>query len=80
MADFDSKHAKCPYYIRTDGNRICCEGVSEDEGENTVNLVFESPVKLREYKQRYCNDIKGCHACLLYGMLDRKWEAVFGNQ
>ena len=79
MADFDAKYAKCPYYIRTNGNRICCEGVDEEEN-STINVVFESPVKQDEYKQRYCNDIKGCHACLVYGMLDRKWEAIFGRQ
>ena len=76
MADFDAKYAKCPYYIRTNGNRICCEGVNEED--NTINVVFEYPVKQNEYKEMYCNNIKGCRKCLVYGMLDRKWEAWFG--
>ena len=76
MANFDSKYVKCPYYHRCDDNRICCEGV---EAGTTVNIVFESPKKLKEYKQNFCFDLYGCHACLVCRMHDEKWEEHYGE-
>ena len=54
MADFDSKLAKCPFYIRNESNRICCEGLKE---RTTINFVFEDSKKLKIYMDTYCNSI-----------------------
>lgn len=70
MSDFSAKYVKCPFYIRTNGNRICCEGVGK---ENTINLVFESFRKLEEYKNEKCCDIDRYHHCMICSMLDRKY-------
>jgi hypothetical protein len=41
---------------------------------NTINIVFESPTKLKEYEMTFCNDL-GCYRrCRLYQMLDRNWR------
>lgn len=71
MSKFISKYAKCPFYHRHDANRICCEGLDKT---NTINIVFESPTKLKEYEMTFCNDL-GCYRrCRLYQMLDRNWR------
>ena len=69
MAQWDSKYVKCPYFRRFDTNRICCEGVGS---KNTINVVFESPKQLEEYKRVFCYEIKACHKCLVCKMLDDK--------
>jgi hypothetical protein len=70
MASFDSKYAKCPFFHRFESNRICCEGL---EDNNTINLVFEDPKKLNEYKHTYCCDIDHYRWCLICGILNRKY-------
>ena len=77
MADFDSKYVKCPYYHRSDNNRICCEGVDK---ENTLNIVFESPSRKKEFMQRFCFDTKLCHSCAVCKMLDEKWENILDTK
>lgn len=76
MAQYDAKKVACPYFCRFNGNRICCEGVGRG---NTVNVVFESSRRMREYKERYCYDVKGCHDCMIYRMLDEKWKRKLGE-
>jgi hypothetical protein len=69
MSRWDSKFVKCPYFHKFETNRICCEGVAD---KNTINVVFESPGRLKEYTKTYCYQIKDCHQCLVCKMLDDK--------
>lgn len=66
-----SKYAVCPYYSKNEPNRICCEGVSD---ENNVNLVFSDVNKLKEYSKTYCNDLRGYKECAVCKMLDQKYD------
>lgn len=70
MADFDSKYVKCPYYRRSDPNRLCCEGLSE---RNTINLVFEDTKMESAYKQEYCCSLENYNNCMVCAMLNRKY-------
>lgn len=67
MADYLSKSMVCPYYRRSDKNRICCEGTCHD---NTINLVFGDSTKLRKYTREYCGSVSGYPSCLVCQMLD----------
>lgn len=74
--EYDAKYAKCPYYIGNTNtymmklNQIRCEGVVKD---SVVSLSFETKPQELEYRDRFCNNIKGYHQCLICKALDRKW-------
>ena len=68
---YDSKYVVCPFYHRNDTNRICCEGV---EDNNTINLVFASNREMVEYEKCFCDDMDFHKECLLYQMLIKKYE------
>lgn len=71
MARYISKYVVCPFYRRNDTNRICCEGVSF---ENTLNIVFESEKGMVRYEKRFCDSMDHHKNCLVYQMLNRKYE------
>lgn len=73
MAEFDSKYVVCPFYHKSDSNRICCEGVDDN---NTVNLIFSDSRKQKEYKQTFCYDITNYKKCLICTMLYTKYPEV----
>jgi hypothetical protein len=68
---YQSKYIVCPFYRRTDTNRICCEGVDD---ENTINLVFGSQSRMLEYAKTYCESIENYQHCRICQMLNEKWE------
>lgn len=70
MASFEAKYVVCPFYIRSDQNRICCEGV---DGNNTINLVYEDAKKRREYSNKFCRNTIGYKKCAICQMLNRKY-------
>jgi hypothetical protein len=65
------KFVKCPFYRKTDQNRIVCEGLAEG---NTINLVFEDPSQKARHMRSVCYDLLGCRDCPIYTMLDAKYE------
>ena len=71
MGNYKDVEAKCPFFIRSDNNRICCEGVDKT---NTTNLVFESTPNLIAYEESFCHGITSCRRCKLHQMLMRKYE------
>ena len=70
-ARWEDKFVKCPFYRKTDSNRIVCEGLCEG---NTINLVYESQADKREYMKERCNSIEGCRLCPIHKVLDTKYE------
>lgn len=70
MAELCAKFVKCPFYRRSDNNRICCEGL---EDLTTINLVFQDSNQQRGYKKRLCCDIRCYKDCLIYKMLITKY-------
>lgn len=62
------KMVKCPFYRKTDPNRIVCEGLREG---TTIALNFESSVEKREYMRERCQGIEGCRYCPIHSLLDR---------
>lgn len=71
MAQHISKNAKCPFYLKHEGTRIICEGVSKG---NSLHLVFCSQAERSKYMSDRCDNLKGCHVCLVYNTLMAKWE------
>lgn len=71
MSQFVSKYVVCPFYHRNDTNRICCEGV---EDNNTLNIVFGAKQDMLDYERHFCDDMEMHKCCLLYQMLNKKWE------
>ena len=67
----ESKYVVCPFYHKSDTNRIFCEGVSDN---NTLNLVFGSRKEMADYEKCFCDDMDFHRECLLYQMLNKKWE------
>jgi hypothetical protein len=70
MASYEAKYVVCPFYIRSDQNKIYCEGVNEN---NTLNLVYEDSNKKRDYSLRYCRNADNYKNCLICQMLNRKY-------
>lgn len=68
---YAAKFVQCPYYHNNDANKIVCEGLGEG---NTIQLVYESQVKRKQYMKEVCNDIFACRDCLIHMMLDQKYE------
>lgn len=71
MSCFISKYAVCPFYHRNDTNRICCEGV---EDNNTINIVFGAKQDMLAYEKHFCDNIERHKKCLVYQMLNKKYE------
>ena len=67
---YGAKFVKCPFYRNHDANRIVCEGLYDG---NTINLVYESQVKRKQYMDETCNSILGCRDCPIYLLLDQKY-------
>ena len=71
MSRYVSKYVVCPFYHCNETNRIRCEGVGK---KNTINLVFESKQGMLDYEKHYCDSMVLHKECLLYKMLNKKWE------
>lgn len=71
MSCYVSKYVVCPFYRRNDTNRICCEGVNEN---NTLNIVFGTKQDVLNYEKHFCDSIELHKNCLVYQMLAKKWE------
>ena len=69
------KFVTCPYYKWSDPNRICCEGV---EDNNSTNLIFGNPLNARGYMRDYCCTQYGMKRCQIYNMLNRKYGVKDG--
>ena len=65
-----SKNVKCPFYLKHDGGKITCEGLSDN---NTIHLVFGTPAERAKFMRTHCFSIQDCHTCLLHKMLYEKW-------
>jgi hypothetical protein len=65
------KFVKCPFYRKTDTNRIACEGFSKG---NTINLVYESQADKKQYMKERCESIEGCRRCPIYSLLERMYN------
>ena len=70
-SSYVSKYVVCPFYRRHNGNRICCEGVTET---CTNNIVFEDPKELKDYCSTYCEDIHNYENCRICATLNGKYE------
>lgn len=70
MPSYESKYVVCPFYIRSDQNKICCEGVDDN---NTLNLIYMDAKKRREYSDKYCRDEVNYKSCQICQMLYRKY-------
>lgn len=52
------KNVECPYYLRDEGAKICCEGIAQTKG---VNLIFNTREQALLYRRDHCiRDWKGC--------------------
>ena len=71
MSHYCSKYVVCPFYRRNEVNRICCEGV---EDNNSLNLVFGAHKDMVEYERLFCDDMIFHKDCRIYQMLIQKWE------
>ncbi len=71
MSKYVSKYVVCPFYHHHIDGKICCEGTNKN---NTINLVFKNSRKLKEYSVNFCNDTKCYKSCMIYQMLDSKYE------
>lgn len=66
MSSFVSKYVVCPFYSRHNDNRICCEGLSEN---NTINLVFEDSKQQKHYVNDNCERIDHYKQCPIFRMI-----------
>lgn len=64
------KFVVCPFYNWSSPNRICCEGIMEN---NTTNLIFGDPSKTREYMHNFCCDSIKYKKCTICMVLYRKY-------
>lgn len=70
-AKWEDKFVVCPFYRKTDTNRIVCEGLCEG---NTINLVYESRERKRQYMKNMCESIEDCKKCPIYALLDGMYD------
>lgn len=64
-----SVYVKCPYYKREQGQKICCEGVTEG---SSIHLAFDANVHpgMKDYEKTFC---KGDYnKCPIAQMLNRR--------
>ena len=71
MNNYRDPQAVCPFYIRSNANRIVCEGVSD---ENKIHLIFADQKKTVAYFNTYCGCLSNCNNCIISDMLNRKYE------
>ena len=69
MKRYISKEVQCPFYHSEEPQKICCEGIWE---ENTIHLCFGTPSQQTEYKEIFCNT--NYHNCLIADMLFKTYE------
>lgn len=67
---WEDKFAKCPYYIKQDGNRIICEGIVT---KTTLHVAFEHGTDKSTFFKNLCCNIKGCVICPIHQMLDKDY-------
>lgn len=70
MAKRVSRKVKCPFYLKHDGAKIVCEGVSKG---NTLHLAFQDEKERAKYMLSRCNKIEACQSCLIHKILYEKW-------
>lgn len=66
-----SVYVKCPYYKREQGQKIFCEGISD---ETSIHLAFDANAKpgMKQYEKCYC---KGDYnKCPIAQMLNRMYD------
>lgn len=64
------KVVECPFYHWSSPNRICCEGITDD---NTTNLIFGDPTDRKEYMRHYCCNLSKYNQCVICQILNRKY-------
>ena len=74
-ARWEDKSAKCPFFERSDGKCIVCEGVVSSA---KTQIHFATSNRKKTYKTLYCDDIRGYHDCRISKMLMGKYES--GNK
>lgn len=75
MARMVDTYVKCPFYVWEEGNRLCCEGVTE---KSSVQILFADKSVRREYERRLCK--KDWKNCPLAQALTLKWEKDTGGE
>lgn len=74
----DSFYIICPYYQKTLGNSIFCDGFSADESVNAENSQFKQTFKTREERNlcisKYCSlfNYTNCRIATLNDALNHK--------
>ena len=62
---YDDDWARCPYYNGQNENEIGCKGMTTYQ---TFITRFPSRENKETWCMRYCNSIKGCQRCPIWGM------------
>lgn len=59
---FESKEAKCPFYLHERQQEICCESVIPNA---VTHITFPHIALQREHQKRYCHTLQyeGCPHC-----------------
>lgn len=65
------KFVKCPFYRKSDSNRIVCEGIRLG---TTIHLVHEDQGKKKRYMNARCESIEGCRYCPIHSLLERLYD------
>ena len=68
---WEGKFAKCPYYRKSEGKRIVCEGIVN---RTTTQISFESPSDKKKYFQNLCCSVKGCEVCPIHKLLEAEYD------
>jgi len=71
MADHNSVHVVCPFYLDEEQKVIQCEGIG---GARSLRLAFRSGGEKRKYEEVYCMDMEGCRRCAVHRMLEEKYK------
>ena len=68
---YEAKYVTCPFFCKSDSNRIVCEGLFDG---NNINLTFKDTKKKGRYMERHCNSIEGCSRCRVHMILEKKYD------
>ena len=69
--DYEDNKVCCPFYVRAEPMKVCCEGYCKGTRFHTVFEKKELKVK---HKKKYCDDLYGCTTCPLYNVIYKQYR------
>jgi hypothetical protein len=68
---WDDKFVKCPYYHKSESNKIVCDGLMT---RTSLHIVFVNTEDKKNYLRSLCCSIRGYHDCPINKILEESYQ------